>query len=286
MRWTDGLTELTWAVSKVRIWHHHRVLGRFEAWTKARRRWQRAHHAAVPTLSALSYTLVGDIDPLAIAMALREKGFCAPLQLPGKLVDTLRHHAQEALCRRADRDPERFRIGDVRDGRSPGGQPVAIADVEALEQCPAIAELTRDRTLFQAAWLHLGYPPREVLSRLYWSPRSSLSDTERRLNGQTIDFHYDIERHNALYVYFYLTAADRHSGAHVVVARSHRPKPLAIKLGSTRQAERRVVGRYGEGSVVTLEGKPGFGFLEDPGCFHKVLPPLNGDRLILQLRYI
>jgi hypothetical protein len=195
-------------------------------------------------------------------------------------------HAREAPCRRATDNPERFLISEMRDGRSPLGDPVAIADVERLEQCPAIGQLAGDRTLFEVARLHLGYPPRQVLPRLYWSPRSRLSDTQRRINGQTIDFHYDIERHSALYLYFYLTPVDRDSGAHVVISRSHAAKPLAIKLGSTRQAEHRVMRRFGRDNVVVLEGGAGFGFFEDPACFHKALPPLKRDRLILQFRYI
>ena len=65
---------------------------------------------------------------------------------------------------------------------------------------------------------YLGYPPTRVALRLYWSPRSDLPDAERRWNGQTIDFHYDIEAGPTLYLYFYL-ATDRKSGAHVVVPR-------------------------------------------------------------------
>jgi ectoine hydroxylase-related dioxygenase (phytanoyl-CoA dioxygenase family) len=88
-----------------------------------------------------------------------------------------------------------------------------------------------------------------------------------------------------VYVYFYLSDTDRHSGAHVVVAGSHKAKPLRMKLGSTRQPEHAVLRRYGADKVVVLEGAAGFGFLEVPSCFHKVLPPRTSSRLLLQLRY-
>lgn len=282
----EWLTEVAWALRKIRIWHHHRVLGRFYSWTRAKRWWQRAHRAAVSPSWALSSTVFSDADTTLIAEALRDSGYYAPLHLPTALVDLLVRHAHEAPCRRSDSDPERFRIGDVQDGRSPLGGPVAIADVEALDQCAAIEQLAGDRALVEVARRYLGYPPRQVLTRLYWSPRSDLSDMQRRANGQTIDFHYDIERHNALYLYFYLTEVDRSSGAHVVVSRSHAPKPLGMKLRSTRQAERRILNRFGHTNIVVLEGHPGFGFFEDPACFHKALPPLESDRLILQFRYI
>ena len=80
-------------------------------------------------------------------------------------------------------------------------------------------------------------------------------------------------------------AALLESGAHVVVAGSHKSKSLRMKWASTRQPDRRVLGRYGVDKIVVLEGKAGFGFFEDPACFHKVLPPLKSNRLLLQLRY-
>jgi len=36
---------------------------------------------------------------------------------------------------------------------------------------------------------------------------------------------------------------------------------------------------------LVIEGGPGFGFAEDPACFHRALPPRTADRLCLQLRY-
>jgi hypothetical protein len=124
-----------------------------------------------------------------------------------------------------------------------------------------------------------------VAVRLYWSPAAPLTDNERRWNGQTIDYHYDIERWPTLYLYFYLSEADRLRGAHVVVAGSHRSKPWPLKWLSTRQPDHVVLARYGADKVVILEGMPGFGFFEDPACFHKVLPPTSEHRLMLQLRY-
>lgn len=58
-----------------------------------------------------------------------------------------------------------------------------------------------------------------------------------------------------------------------------------MKFASTRQSEHAVLDRYGADKVVVLEGAAGFGFFEDPACFHKVLPPLTSSRLLLQLRY-
>lgn len=46
-----------------------------------------------------------------------------------------------------------------------------------------------------------------------------------------------------------------------------------------------LLARYGPDRMIALEGPSGFGFVEDPYCYHKALPPLSGPRLVLQLRY-
>ncbi len=149
----------------------------------------------------------------------------------------------------------------------------------------AAGRLARDAALLAIARGHLGYAPRSVVARLYWSPTATLSDDERRDNGQTIDFHYEIERQPTLYLFFYLGDTDRGRGAHVVIDGSHRAKPLRLAWSATRQPEQALLAHYGPSRVVVLEGAAGFGFAEDPACFHKALPPLSGPRLVLQLRY-
>ncbi|HEX6960138.1 MAG TPA: hypothetical protein VF194_19315 [Ferrovibrio sp.] len=218
------------------------------------------------------------------AEKLRQQGFCSGLQLPLPLVRQIFDHASITPCVRHSEDRERFRIGEVQDGFTPSGAPVGTADV-VFPGCDAVDRVSCDATLVEIARLYLGYRPQRVARRLFWSPVSSLPDQVRRECGQTIDYHYDIEPHNSLYVFFYITGADHNSGSHVTVARSHKPKPLPIIWSSAFQPAARVLERYGADSPVVIEGGPGYGFLEDPACFHKALPPTGHDRLVLQLRY-
>jgi hypothetical protein len=264
----------------------HRVLGRLESWTIVTRLWRKALDSLLPRPRWLrpGGTAFEGALPSEIAVDLSERGYHAGLQMPAHLVEELRQHAMTAPCWRKPGDPERFLIAEVENGRSPLGRPVAVADVDA-DACPATALIAGDPVLVDAVRRHLGYHPKSVVARLFWSPRSVLPDHERRWNGQTIDYHYDNERWNAVYLFFYLSDTDRRSGAHVLIAGSHKSKPLSIKLGSTHQPEQVVLERYGADKVVVLEGAAGFGFFEDPACFHKVLPPLKADRLVLQLRY-
>jgi hypothetical protein len=282
---TDRFGGLRWTLLHVKFWQLHRVLGRLESWKIATRFWCMARSSFLPRPrwilcdTVFEAFLGGDV-----AANLREHGYHAGLQMPLHLVAELRRHAEESYSWRSPGDRERFLIREVHDGRSPLGKAVAVADVDA-STCSATARIAGDAVLIDAVQCHFGYNPIHVAMRLYWSPSSKLSDHERRWNGQTIDYHYDIERGNVLYLYFYLGDTDRYSGAHVVVAGSHKAKPLRMKFASTRQPERVVLGRYGADKAVALEGKAGFGFFEDPACFHKVLPPLTSNRLVLQLRY-
>lgn len=261
----------------------YRILGRFHSWKRLMALWGRlretgaAGHPAGPSL-------FGSIAPSDCTRILRKHGIFTGLQLPVETVDDILRHAHAADCLRHAEDTERFRISEVENGLTPGGRPVTIADVSGIS-CAGVDRITHDPILIEIVRSYLGYKPKRVARRLYWSPVSELPDDIRRNSGQTIDYHYDIEPRNSLYAYFYITGADRKSGAHVAVRGSHRAKPLPIIWSSAFQPEARVLACYGAGSQVTIEGASGFGFLEDPACFHKALPPRQGPRLMLQLRY-
>jgi hypothetical protein len=276
-----------WTLRHARFWQAYRIFGRLQSWQRAMRACRKVRNASLHRPAWMRRdTVLGALPAAEIATSLGVHGYYAGLRLPSQLVAELYDRAQNSACFTRPDDPERFLIGQVRKGRSPRGKPVATADVDIdINACAAMARVAGDPALIEAVQHHLGYRPRHVATRLYWSPRSPLSHRERRSNGQTIDYHYDIERANTLYVYFYLTDTDRQGGPHVVVSGSHRPKSLRLKWRSTRQPEDIVLEHYGHDKVVVLEGKAGFGFFEDPACFHKVLPPQNSDRLMLQLRY-
>lgn len=197
----------------------------------------------------------------------------------------IRDFAHATPCSHAGGTGERFLFEELRDGRTPAGMPVALADVDLSSPSPVIEALALDALLVETAALYLGYPPTSVIPRLFWSPAVRLSDDLRRRDAQTIDFHYDIDPSRTLYAFFYLTPTDRGSGAHVVLPGTHRDKPMAIVLGSTFQSDERLRQLYPEARPLLVEGGPGFGFVEDPACFHRALPPRTADRLCLQLRY-
>lgn len=282
---SESFSSWRWTLLHVRFWRAYRLTGRFRTWRRALRVIGRTTQGWRRTASWLRHeTVFTTLSAAEVARNLRQHGYHAGLQLPARLVTALRNHAERTPCWRTLGDLERFFFHDIRRGRTPLGHVVAVADLDALT-CPETAMIAGDAALIDAVKCHLGYRPSRVATRLYWSLACDLTPGERRWSGQTIDYHYDIEPANTVYLYFYLTDTDRDSGAHVIVPGSHRWKPWRLLLTSTRRPDPLVVGYYGADTVVVLEGKAGFGFFEDPACFHKVLPPRSSSRLMLQFRY-
>lgn len=217
---------------------------------------------------------------------LRLQGVSQAPRLPCETVERIYRYGIETPCVRSCFDPEHFLFAEIENGRTPNGMPVAVADVLNPSACDRVAETAADPLLLETARRYLGYHPRHIRTRLFWSPVSDLTDDERRNNGQTVDFHYDIEACNSFYAYFYITSAGPTSGAHVVVTGSHKTKPLSMIFARSYQPDPRVIAYYGTESIAVVSGEAGFGFFEDPACFHKALAPTTASRLCLQLRYM
>jgi hypothetical protein len=209
-----------------------------------------------------SYSVGPHIVP-AIAAELQRQCRTLPLKVAGRDAGTY-----EELARSTERY-DRIAIATVRDSSK-------LAIVQAL---------AADPFLHTAAASFLGYRPRRASSWLFWSFASRLSDDERRARNQTIDFHYDVDGYNFMYANFYLVDTTTHNGAHVLIEGSSRRKHWRHLMGAARLTDAEVLATYGRDAERVMEGAAGFGFLEDSSCYHKALPPLTGDRLILQLRY-
>lgn len=161
----------------------------------------------------------------------------------------------------------------------------AFASVGDASSIPSIRALAGDPVLYDAARRFLRYRPREVSIWLFWSFANQLSADHRRAVYQTIDYHYDVDGMNFMYANFYLLDTTRMNGAHAIIAGSHRRKGLRQLMGIARIGDDEAKAIYGADAERIIEGPAGSGFLEDTSCYHKALPPLTGDRLMLQLRY-
>ena len=237
-----------------------------------------------PSVPIESASLFPGLEPASTAAELAREGIVCGLALPDDILLEIARFAEERPFRPLQGGPPVLRR-EVRGGRLPNGEPAVVGRVIAPQDCPAVRRVAGDPALYALASRYLGYRPPIILSELHWSFVSDATSELRRKLGQTIDYHYDVGWFNFLYFFFYLTPVDRLSGAHAIIRRSHRRKPLSMLWHSARQPDEPVLRHYGPAAELVVEGPAGTGFVEDASCFHKALVPTAGERLAFFVRY-
>ena len=149
--------------------------------------------------------------------------------------------------------------------------------------CRAIQKLLNDPKILEIAAKYLGSEPKHVGSRLWWTFAGS-RPYDLRHAGQT--FHYDIDDYCSLRLFFYLTDVDENSSPHVIARGSHNKKKFSDRVALSRQrTDEHIINYYGNENVVTIYGKAGTGFAEEPLVFHRGTSPKEQDRLILLIQF-
>ncbi|RUR79237.1 hypothetical protein ACF3DV_25590 [Chlorogloeopsis fritschii PCC 9212] len=155
-------------------------------------------------------------------------------------------------------------------------------DISSL--CPAIKNLEKDPKLWEIANKYFEKKPVNIISRIWWMFVQE-KEVEERVKG-VFRFHYDLEDYWCLKFMFYLTDVDIYSGPHVCVRSSHKKKKLIYQLSLLRERDDDdIINYYGSENVLTICEQAGFGFVEDPFCFHKGTIPVQKDRLILEVKF-
>ena len=180
-----------------------------------------------------------------------------------------------------------FYVNDLdAEGKLPDGHVVLRALVHQPSSCPEVAAVAKHPTLIDLATGYLGYQPDRVSCHLTWSIASGLPKEKVDAGYPASTFHYDIAGFNFATVYFYITSVpDETCGPHVMFLKSHHRKALTMLLRSGRQSSEHLYRFYGREQEYVILGEAGFGFFQDPSCFHRVLPPRQNHRLLLQIRY-
>jgi hypothetical protein len=148
--------------------------------------------------------------------------------------------------------------------------------------CPAIKKLESDPILLGIANKYLDAEPVHQGSQLRWNFSGKTSIYERRLEAQKFQYH---NHPRCLRFFFYLTDVDLCSSPHVCVRGSHINKPLAHRFLRSGCSQQKIRQYYGYENIVPICGKAGFGFVENPQCFHKGNPPGSKDRLTLLIEF-
>jgi len=270
------------------------VLGRFRTVRATYSGIRRAHEAARritqgrDSIRDQHPTLFPDANIARIVQSIRDDAVFVGLNLPDRIVSEIRQFGlSEPLHAIYDPHGPTFSYSDVVEGKAADSRLMPIGGVREPARCPGVREVIDDPVLRAIVRGYLGHEPRKIVTILDWSFASSLSDPERRrLKHHVIDYHYDVSGFNFVYASFYITDTDRHSGAHVMMKRSHNRKPLRMLLGSACASQEEVYNQFGAENEIIIEGPAGTGFVQDTSCFHRASPPKRGDRLMLAIRFI
>lgn len=215
---------------------------------------------------------------------LKKEGFYLGLQLPKKVVEEIVEFAKNTVCYGNRKSHLGFYYEQKAAIETQSQIEIKVGCYfNTAQLCPAIAKLQNDSQLLAIAARYLEKEPVHQGNQLWWSFAGESSNWQRRQNAQM--FHYDLDDYKFLKFFFYLSDVDGTSGPHICVRASHKHKKLSHVLLRKREEDKDIIGYYGEDSLVTICGKAGFGFVEDPLCFHKGLTPTHKDRLLLQIEF-
>ncbi|MDJ0597775.1 MAG: hypothetical protein QNJ37_02875 [Crocosphaera sp.] len=178
-----------------------------------------------------------------------------------------------------------FTYSELNNGLLRGQYTVALAEVQNLLECKAIQSLVNDPLLLEVVHQYFGYWPTRIIPYMSWTMKMDLPEEKMAKLNQPTVYHYDLAGYSTVRAYFYITDVDETAGPHVMVKGSHERKPLTMLLSPCQQTSSALYQYYGKDSEIVIVGKRGFGFFQDPFCFHRATTPKTQDRLLLQLRY-
>lgn len=225
-----------------------------------------------------------DVDVDEVVKNLQKDGLHLGINLPPHIVKEIVQFAKSTVCYGNRKSELGFYYDQKAAAQTKSGHQFIIADYFNTEiYCSAIKKLQNDPKLLAIAAKYLNTYPAHQGSRMWWSFPGNSSYTEQIKAAQC--FHYDLDDYKFLKFFFYLTDVDNQSGPHVCVRGSHKQKKYSHVWLRKREADKDIINHYGKECLIEICGKAGFGFAEDPFCFHKGVPPTHKDRLILQIEF-
>jgi hypothetical protein len=277
----DFSYELLRGMTKNPNWLLMRILGRFGAVRSLMHRFKSRSRSIA---SFQGESVFPETTTETVMPSLVKDGIYLGLNLPPDLLEDIITYAKQYPCY-GDRKPEYgFHCTRKREAQQWYNRKFVTAYYfNTGENCPAIEQLTRDPLLLSIAAEYLGTAPVLISSQLWWSFATEASLQSRRKAAQL--FHYDLDDYRFIKFYFYLTNVDALTGAHACIQGTHRRKKFAHEWGRKRFKDSEIVDAYGIDKLVTVCGGAGFGFVEDTLCFHKGMPPIRHDRLMLQIEF-
>jgi hypothetical protein len=233
-------------------------------------------------------SILGKLDVGAIAATIESDSCYQGLQLPEDVVQELVKFAGSTVgyINRDSQRPWRC-TGTEQMGVDLPKNARVCSYMSNGKQSSTLKRLEKDAGILAIAAKFLGAEPVHMGSEISWSfPVPAENHVQQREAAQV--FHYDLDDYRFIKFFFYLTDVDMFSGPHTYVSGTHKGKKLMHQVIGTRCADiddEKIVEHYGDRNVINICGKAGFGFVENPLCFHRGTQPTEKPRLMLQLEY-
>ena len=227
-----------------------------------------------------------DIDIENTIRSLKNEGLSLGIEMPAAIAEEILDYANREHFYGNGSLENQLYLSEKEDWERNNGQKLTIGEYfYASEKCPILKALKTDPLLLEIANKYFNHKSICVGTRLWWS-FAKADDFQGRLKfGQEL-FHYDITGYQSLRFFFYITDVDLFDGPHVCIRGSHKKKrfwhQLTLFVG---RSDRAMIDYYGEENIIPIYGTSGFGFAEDPFCFHRGVPPIDQNRLVLQIEY-
>ncbi len=215
---------------------------------------------------------------------LKKDGLYSGINLPTNLIKELHNYVDVASCYGNRKREFSFLHKKKELAEKKYQETFVVGDYpNVIKDCPAVRQLQTDPKILEIATKYLNAKPVHLSTKVWWSYATEVS-LDNRLNFAQVFFHYDLIDYRSLQFFFYLTDVDLSSGPHVCVLRSHQNKKFAHQFSLfTGRSDQNIIDSYGTENLKFICGKAGLGFVEDPYCFHKGIPPSQKNRLLLKI---
>jgi hypothetical protein len=204
---------------------------------------------------------------------LVDNGF---IENPIIINDVVSNEIKDFLRSKLMHDPESNDTKDFLLDTKPDGIKRGFYKCEDVVQSPHVLDIANDPKLLSIAYNYFGAIPTIDYIGSWWSfPTADLALTQ--------SYHRDIDTLNSLKFFIYLTDVDLDSGPHIYVKGSHNSQFKTSKDKMHEDAD--IIKGHGDSNIISLEGSKGYTFIADTFGFHKGLPPIKNNRLVLQIIY-
>ncbi|MFB2566897.1 phytanoyl-CoA dioxygenase family protein [Rhizobium sp. IMFF44] len=231
-------------------------------------------------------SMFAGVERAAVVKALRTDGIYPSLMLPDHIHRGIAEFAANTACFGNFNRKLEFVAGEHKEAEARFGRPILSGHFfERSLDCEAVMAVQRDPLLIDIARQYLGGQAKVITTRIWWSFPTQASEADRSL-ASLDKYHFDLDDWRMLKFFFNLVDVDEGTGPHVFVKGSHRRRRVRHQLTLlVGHPANEVLDYYGEANALTLTGKAGSGFVEDPFGFHMGTVPTQKPRLMMEVGF-